>query len=147
MQFESSHLIAAPVERVWQFLDDDEKRKLWMPEVEDTVYPDGNDKENPVGVRFRQRIREGGRISEYEGEVTAYNPPSLLGVRLSNPQFASDVIYRLRQEDGGTRLDYSAELSLNSWIAKVMGVIARPLTSSIIRRHMRNLKRVAEGSF
>ncbi|NIN68580.1 MAG: SRPBCC family protein, partial [Anaerolineae bacterium] len=57
--------------------------------------PEGQNREQPIGTKFTQRIREGGRITEYEGEVTAYEKPYHLGVRIGSPQFSVDVDYRL----------------------------------------------------
>ena len=41
--------IAAPVPVVWSFLDDDNKLPLWMPEVVDISYPDGQNRRGPSG--------------------------------------------------------------------------------------------------
>ncbi|MEM7191452.1 MAG: SRPBCC family protein [Pseudomonadota bacterium] len=136
--------IAAPVPVVWSFLDDDEKLPLWMTEIVDISYPDGRNTENPVGTRFCQTLREGGREKTYDGLVTAYEPEHLLGVRLSDQSFGVDVTYELSPNEKGTRLDYAADLALQSWFAKLLGFLFKPLTMSILKRHMANLKRVAE---
>ena len=145
--------IDAPQSVVWSFLDDDEKLPLWMTEIVETSFPEGRDRENPVGTRFRQKIREGGRVRDYDGEVTVYRPEQLLGIRMGDQKFSVDVLYRLAraQPDGpaqsaseGTRLDYRATVTTYSTFAKIMGFLFRPLTRNILRRHMRNLKRISE---
>ena len=55
-----------------------------MDGLEETSYPDGLDRTRPVGTRFVQRIREGGRVSEYQGIVTAYDPQRHLGIEIGN---------------------------------------------------------------
>lgn len=136
--------IEAPVPIVWRFIDDDTKIPLWMSECAGITYPDGQDRDNPVGTRFRQTLREGGREKTYEGLVTAYELEHLLGVRLSDGSFGVDVTYRLAPSPGGSRLDYSADIALQSFFIKFLAYLFKPLTSRIMKRHMANLKRVAE---
>ena len=138
--------IDAPVERVWPLIAEDRNIGLWMPDVLETTYPDGKPQGDPVGARFEQRIREGGRVGTYQGEVTAYAPQRLLGVRLQDQgNFATDVVYRLSRQGAGTRLDYTCDVVLKSRLARIMMVIGLPMTWHIVRRHVRNLKRVAEA--
>lgn len=136
--------IDAPVARVWALIDDPENIKLWMPEVVETIHPDGIDRANPVGTRFIQRIKEGGRVKEYEGVVRAYEPGRHLGIRLVDKHFHVDVDYHLSEDRGGTRLDYSCRGEMKSWIARIMGFLARPMAMRQLTRYMANLKRVAE---
>lgn len=137
--------IDAPVERVWPLLEDDENLKLWMPDVVETLYPDGKAAGDPVGTRFVQRIREGGRVRAYSGVVTAYEPRRLLGVRLGDGRnFETDVVYRLKDRGAATTLDYRCDVRLKSWLARVMIVIGGPMMRRIVKRHMANLKQLAE---
>ena len=138
--------IEATIEQVWMLLDDETQLPLWMPEIVEMVYPEGRDRDAPVGTTFRQKIKEGGRVKEYEGEVTAYDAPRKLGIRLGDGQFFFDVTYKLSPIGTGTRLDYSAELAVKTLLARIMGVLFRPLTMRILNRHMVNLKRVAEDA-
>jgi len=139
--------IEAPIERVWPLLDDDANLKLWMPDVLETTYPDGKPEGDPVGTRFVQRIREGGRVNSYQGEITAYAPQHLLVVRLGDERnFETDVVYRLSRQGPGTRLDYACDVRLKSWPARIMILIGGPMMRRIVNRHMASLKRVAEES-
>lgn len=136
--------INAPVPIVWSFLDDDTKLPIWMTECVDISYPDGHDRANPVGTRFLQTLKEGGREKTYDGEVTEYAREKLLGVRLSDGSFNVDVRYRLAPTPAGTRLDYSSDVLLRSFFIRLLAYLFKPLTASIMKRHMANLKRVAE---
>jgi len=137
--------IDAPIERVWPLLDRDENLKLWMPDVIETTYPGGKPEGDPVGTRFEQKIREGGRVNTYLGEVTAYEPRRLLGVRLGDERnYSTDVTYRLNAKGTGTRLDYACDVKLLSWLSRVMILIGGPMMRRIVKRHMANLRRVAK---
>lgn len=68
--------VNAPIEKTFSLVDDAEKLKLWMDGLMDTEYTSPSDPANPLGTTFRQKIKEGGRVTEYEGEVTATRSPT-----------------------------------------------------------------------
>ena len=140
-----SMVIAAPVERVWELIDDDANLKRWMDGLVDTSYPDGIDRAQPVGTRFVQRIREGGRISEYAGVVTAYDRLKHLGIEIGNRVFTMAVDYRLAGVPEGTRLDYTAVMRRGGGFIRVMTVLFGWLTRKILRKQMAKLKALAEA--
>jgi uncharacterized protein YndB with AHSA1/START domain len=143
-KFTYSMDINAPIERVFDLIDDPEKIKQWMDGLEGTTFPEGRNPDNPVGTKFKQRIKEGSRIQEYDGEVMSYEKPKNLSVKVANKQIAVLVDYNLSPIAGGTRLDYACEVFCFSWIARVMGRLFGWLMKSILRKQMDNLKAVAE---
>jgi uncharacterized protein YndB with AHSA1/START domain len=144
MEIKYTLAINAPVEKVFNLVDDDEKLKLWMEGLEETVYTSEVDREKPVGTKFRQKIREGGRLVAYEGEVTAYDKPHHLGVRIGNKQFSMQVDYRFSSIETGTRLDYSAAMIEATWFARLVGKLFSGLTKRILNKQMAALKTLAE---
>jgi uncharacterized protein YndB with AHSA1/START domain len=141
-----SMVVAAPAERVWALIDDHDNLKRWMDGLEETTYPDGLDRSRAVGTRFVQRIREGGRVSEYQGVVTAYDRLKHLGIEIGNRAFSMAVDYRLTPVPGGTRLDYSAAMKRAGGFVRVMMVLFGWLTRKILRKQMAKLKALAEES-
>lgn len=140
-----SQHIAAPIERVFACVDDDSNQRAWMDGLVEMIYPDGSNAEKRAGTKFRQRLREGGRVVEYEGEVTAYERPRRLGMRIGNAMFSVQVDYRFSTEGGGTRLDYRAGIATHNWFAKAMGFLFGWLTRRILRKQMAKLKALAES--
>jgi carbon monoxide dehydrogenase subunit G len=140
-----SQVIAAPVARVWDLIDNHENLKLWMDGLEDTTYPDGLDRTRPVGTRFVQRIREGGRVAEYQGVVTAYERLQHLGIEIGNRAFTMGVDYRLTPVEHGTRLDYSAVMKRGGAFIRIMTTLFGWLTRKILRKQMDRLKAIAEA--
>lgn len=138
--------IEAPLDTVWSFLDDPAKVPLWMPEVVEVSYPARYDRDNPIGTRFRQIVQEGGRKKTYLGDITAYEKPRLLGIRLGDGRLRLDVTYRLTPMGTGTRVDCQTKISVGDWIGRTLGLFARPMTERIIGRHMDNLKCLAEDA-
>ena len=137
--------INAPIEKVFDLVDDDEKIKLWMEGLEETIYTSPQDSENPVGGTFKQKIREGGRVTEYDGVVTAYEKPNHLGVQIGNASFKMQVDYRFSKISTGTRLNYETDMVNPSWFARIMGTLFSWLTKRILNKHMANLKALAES--
>src|SRR4051794_27095921 len=95
--------IRAPIEKVFAFIYDPDKLKLWLERLEETRYVGEFDAQNPVGKKFKQKMWEGGRLQEYDGEVTACARPKHLGVRLFIKGFTIQVDYRLTPVTDGTR--------------------------------------------
>ncbi len=137
--------IEAPIGTVFEYLDDDEKLKLWLEGLEETSYPSGRDSENPLGTKFVQKIREGGRVGVYTGEVIAYEKPTRLAIDIGNRQFTMRVDYRLSPTPTGTRLDYSVETVKSTWLVRLMGKLFSGFTRRLLDRQMKKLKEVAES--
>jgi uncharacterized protein YndB with AHSA1/START domain len=137
--------IDAPIEQVFALLDDPQKIKLWMHGLEETVYKTKRNRQQPVGTRFTQRLKQGRRISEYDGEVTAYERPTHLALRISNDSFAFDVDYRLADLGGRTRLEYTATGADPKGLARPAGAFFALVTRRISAKQMRRLKAVAES--
>jgi uncharacterized protein YndB with AHSA1/START domain len=136
--------IHAPIERAFACVDDAELMKIWMEGLVDTEYPDGIDKDHPVGTKFKQKIKEGGRVVEYDGEVLAYEKPRLLGVRIGNRMFSVDVFYQFEAIAEGTRLKYECRLTYHNVVAKMMGIMFGWLSKRILVKQMTALKALAE---
>lgn len=139
-----SATIRAPIERVWHLIDDPAQLNRWMEGLVESRDLDGGAPRR-VGSRFVQRIREGGRETEYQGEITDYEPPSRLGLTIGNRIFAMRVLYRLERVAEGTRLDYSAGLERGGAFVRVMSSLFGWLTRRILRRQMARLKALAEA--
>jgi len=140
-----SAVINAPIERAFACVEDHDKIKQWAQGVEEIIPLEPWDPANPVGSRFRQRIREGGRLSEFHGEVVAYDKPRHLAITLGNNAFTMRVDYRFTTlNPTQTRLDYSADMVSGSWFGRLMGALFRSLTVRILHKQMAALKALAE---
>ncbi|NLF77299.1 MAG: hypothetical protein GX573_16505 [Chloroflexi bacterium] len=140
-------VIKAPIAIVFEWVSDFEQRRRWMEGVEDTVFAPPFDPAHPLGATFRQNIREGARVVEYDGEIIAWEPPTHFGVRLSNPDFTLDLDYRLSlQDEQATRLDYQVNTTYMSAFARVMGMLFMWLTRRIAYRQIARLRDLVESA-
>jgi uncharacterized protein YndB with AHSA1/START domain len=137
--------INAPADKVFELIHDPEKHTLWLQGVEETRYVGPYDPDNPVGAKFKQKIRQGSRVKEYDGEVTAFARPKHLAIRLFSPQFSVVVDYRLTPREGGTRLDYAADVSCGHWFFRLMVKVFGFFCRGMLRKQMQKLKELAEA--
>src|SRR4029077_7842239 len=87
--------IEAPIGKVFDFINDDTKHKLWLEGLEETIREPGYDRKRPPGSKVEERIRAGKKIRVFGGQGTAYQRPEHLGARVQNKAFSIQVDYRL----------------------------------------------------
>lgn len=136
--------IIAPIDVVFSYLSDDEKMKLWMEGLESVEYPKGKKTEIKAGTKFIHSIKEGLNTQTYKGIVSAYEPPSLLAVKLSHPAHRIKVTYELTSLGRKTELDYHCELEYTSFYYRFMGVLFSWFTKRILKSQLAKLKQLAE---
>ena len=143
MHLNASVTITAPIGQVFSYLDDGQRLRRWIAGLVEVSY------EKPgiprgVGSRFRQRIKAGGRIRNYEGEVIVYQPPAQIGVRLGNARCSVDVRYRLVERLGATQVEQTAVVQVRGRLARLVSVAGGWLMQRQQRRMLRRLKAVVE---
>lgn len=143
-----SQEFAAPPSTIWPWLVEPERIRQWM----DGVVDDRPTSEGPLGVgsTFEMDIKEGRRISTYQGEIKAYEPPRRLGLRMAGgcgrTPMTMDVEYRLQDlGNGRTRIDYECALvSPRGFFMRLMAPLFRLLGRAMVKKFFRNLARLLE---
>lgn len=136
--------------QLWPFLDDGEKQKLWLTTLIELVPT--SQIPRAVGSTFEFRVREGRRISKYEGRIDAYDPPRHLGVSLWGGVLRKGTVmrvdYRVADFKTHCRLEYYAEIDTSMFRGplKLAIPLARIFSFFQTRYFMRNLKRLAESA-
>jgi len=150
MRVEYRQEIRCTARQLWPFLDDGEKQKLWLTTLIELAPT--SQIPRAVGSTFEFRVREGRRISHYEGRIDAYDPPRHLGVSLWGGALrkgtAMRVDYRVADLKTHCRLEYYAEIDTSTLPGplKLAIPLARIFTFFQTRYFMRNLKRLAEAT-
>ena len=109
-------------------------------------YTSDFDPDNPVGTTFTQRIREGGRITEYHGEITIYDPPNAYGSQVTGGSFSMVVEYHLTSADGGTQVVNVVNVDSTSRFVRIMGFLFGWFTRYLGRKQLRKLKELVEAA-
>lgn len=136
-------------ETLWTWLEEPERQKQWMVGVVDNELVEGD---GGVGSRLRMRIKEGGKVSEYAGEITAHDQPRRLTVRFWGGSFSPGMVmeadYRLSAaQEGGTQLDYSAGLVEGRMPLpfRLLAPLVKLMNVMMMRKFMKNLRRCVDG--
>lgn len=143
----STEFAATPA-KIWPFLEDPERIKQWMVGVVD----DRPTSDGPLGVgsTFEMDIREGRRITTYQGEITAYERESRMGIKMvggcGRKPFTMHADYRLTPLGGGrTRLDYLCRVDFpDGFFYRLVMPLFGLMAKMMIRKFMRNLRGLVE---
>lgn len=137
--------ITAPIGKVFDFINDEAKHKLWVDGLEETIREPGYDRKHPLGSKFKQKIREGKKIEVYEGEVTAFERPKHLGALVHNKSFSVQVDYHLKQMKKVTHLEFVSEVSFHNLAIKMLAGLSRSMMRGVIEKQMQTLKQLIEA--
>ena len=80
MRIDLTQSINATPEAVWPWLTEPELMKEWMTGFVNSV---ATNEVEGVGATWKMSIQEGRRVSEYDGEITAYDPPNHIDLALA----------------------------------------------------------------
>ncbi len=100
-----------------------------------------------VGARFRQTVRIGRHLRQFDGEVVLHHAPWLLGLRFTDESIAVTLTFDIYPVGTGTRLDYRVDIAPRRWTALLHGLFARPRAARIMSRQLVTLKCLAEDTF
>jgi uncharacterized protein YndB with AHSA1/START domain len=132
-----------PPERVFPWVADAEKNRQWLPNGESTVFTGDPAR---MGATFVQRIKEGGRVNEYGGEVTGYAKDRWYAIRMNSRSFSVAVEYRFEPtETNGTKLTFTCDVLNPNFVVKAFMFVFSGFTKMILQKPMEKLKALAEG--
>jgi len=102
--------ISAPIAKVFEYLSEPDKQKLWMDGLVRTEYARPVDPDNPVGTRFTQHFLKGHTKTAYEfqGEIAEFRKPHLYAIKLDGKDFTAHIRYALEEIGGATQLSSEA---------------------------------------
>ena len=137
--------VNAPPQRVWELIDDDAKLSSWMPHIVATHYPDGRPATKAKGTRFRHEMTNGEQFVSYPGEITEYQPGTLLGMLLEPEALKMHAVYHVTGDDDWTMLEYGCDVratSVRGWLLLWYG---KKTLNRILDQQLALLRLVAEG--
>lgn len=146
MKVEHTETFRCPSRVLWSWIDDVEKSKQWLRGLEEVVPLDPGPKR--PGWRAKLRIREGGRVQEYEQEIVDYEPGRRFHMTMEGGALKGcviDVDYVLTDlGDGTTRLDYACGAKTNG-VMRIFGLLFAIFGRLQLRSFFKKLKALAEG--
>ena len=116
--------IKSSPEKVWYWLGNPERAKVWQTNVSKTEII----KQTPdmIGTTFRETIEEKGSGTEREGIVIDYRENQALAMHLSGKYNVVDVKWLIEEMGEHTRLTVDSDIRFKSFI-KVLSVLIGPV--------------------
>jgi carbon monoxide dehydrogenase subunit G len=143
VRFEERTTIEAPPERVWDVLSDWERQATWMPDV---AWMRLNGPERELGAKLEVRTKVFGvPLATDLVEVTTWEPPRRLAIRHVGVVVGTGE-WQLAPAPGGTAFAWFESFRMSPPILGDVGLwLYSPWQRMMLRKSIRNLKRLAEG--
>ena len=130
-KFTVSVSINSSQQDVFDFLSNAENFQRWMPLMQSAAWTSSG--EPDVGTTGRGVMKMAGREMEFMLKITRWEAPGLLGFKILNVPFpleATEYVYRLEPEDGGTRLTLDGEIELVRFLRFATGWMGKMYVKS-----------------
>jgi hypothetical protein len=138
--------IGAPADLIFACVDEPDKIEKWVEGIVDHKYTAARNEANPVGTPFHQRLKQGKRVLEFDGQIIAWEKPTHFGLRIPTKSYSTDAHFHISPVgQRSSRLEYTLEVTLNSLGAKVIGSLIRMPLGFFVKRQMNRLKHLAEA--
>ena len=111
--------IDSPLEKVFAWIKNPEKAKVWMTSVGETEMLSGDP--NTVGSTFREVVRNQNGETELQGVVTGFRENESISFHLNGDYNIVDVEFRVERIGGLTRLTQTADIRWRSFM-KIMSI-------------------------
>ena len=125
--------IESEPEKVWYWLGDPERARVWQTNVTKTEIlektPDW------IGTTFRETIEENGGSTELEGMVTGYKENQLLAMHASGKYNVVDIEWQLSEIEENARLILNANIRFKSFL-RVLSIIFWPSFKKNIQKQL-----------
>ena len=117
--------------------------KLWIAGFKETrqLTP------GPVGLGTKSRhvVVLGSDTTVMNMEITALEPNRLLAARIDSDGFTGDLRYQLTEQNGKTRLEYTALTRYKIWLAQMMEPVITPAAQKKLAEDTAKLKTLIQA--
>lgn len=127
MKTQESIKINAPINKVFEYITDPDKQKLWVDGLVHTEYLSKRDENNPIGSQFKQHLIKGHKKNtfQFQGEILDYYRPNKYAIKINGNDFTAEVHYRLEEIDGQTQLNSDTVMEFQgNFFARFIGRMA-----------------------
>jgi len=127
MAFTRTATIAASPDRVFSVLSDLAGAQRWMPAIQriDSVSP------GPfrLGTSWLETRKAGNRVMQSTVSVSAFQPPSQLGLHVEAKAMKGDLSFQLAPKSAGTEVTYEAQMWGRGLMRLMTGTINRMMAA------------------
>jgi uncharacterized protein YndB with AHSA1/START domain len=136
--------VNAAAETVFACVDQPELIVQWVEGAVEHVYVTERNA-NPLGQRFRQRLRMGKSVKEFHGEIIAWQAPTHFGLRIPSPAYSSEAHFRISPNGPKkSTVTYSIDVTLHKPIVRLLSPLLQLPLTFFVRKQIGRLKTQAE---
>jgi hypothetical protein len=137
--------VNAAAETVFACVDQPEHIVGWVEGAVEHTYITDRNPADPVGQKFRQRLRMGKSVKEFHGEIIAWDAPRHFGLSIPSPAYSSKAHFRI-SPNGPTRstVDYSIDITLHKPVVRLLSPLMHVPLTFFVRKQIGRLKSYAE---
>jgi uncharacterized protein YndB with AHSA1/START domain len=130
---------------VFMCVDQPEHIVQWVEGAVEHTYVSERNPANPVGQRFRQRLRMGKSIKVFHGEIIAWEAPTHFGLSIPAPAYSSEANFRI-SPNGASQctVDYSIHITLHKTIVRLLSPLLHVPLTRFVKKQIGRLKSYAE---
>ena len=138
-------VIYAPIDLVFDYVNNDEKIKLWNTMFIENVYDNESDRESNVpGTAFKSVQKMDKKTITVDAVLTEYDAPYKVAVQAVSKEGTSVTKYFLSREADGTRLIMEASLIPGNIFYKASAKMFGWALKYVYEEQFENLKRYIE---
>ncbi|WP_062351906.1 SRPBCC family protein [Bacillus kwashiorkori] len=137
--------IDAPIDVVFQYVDEDEKIKLWNTMFVENIYETETGKqESYIGVKFKSIQKIEKKTITIDCEIMEYEPPYKVVIHSHTKEGMNITRYTLLREHHGTKIVVEASIVPSNLFYKIMTKMFRWAGKIMFEEQFKNMKTYIE---
>ena len=143
-KLEHSIVINAPIEMVFDFMNNPEKEMLWRPELIEMEQTS----EGPVdvGTTYREVMKFMGRKLEITAEITEYLPNKVSSIKSTSGPIAFELRGIFEPVEGGTRVSMEIDGKISGFFNVAESLVMK-MAKKQMQEQLQTVKTLLEAGF
>ncbi|EPZ0459748.1 SRPBCC family protein [Bacillus sp. CD3-5] len=148
MSFAIEIVIPAPIDVVFDYVNNDEKIMEWSTFMVENRYPPHVDVNNPrEGDKYISVQKMGKKIYELEAEILECEAPYIVSIGCEMKQGYTAATYMLEEDEEGTSLTLIIEFEPKSFLYKIMYKLTGWMTRAVYMGEMERLAECVDAAY
>ena len=131
-----------PIDETFAYVADFANSETWDPGVATATRLGAG--EVGLGSRFRLGVRLGGRVAPMDYRISVFEPSTRVVLVGSGSGVSAVDEIRFERIDGGTRIDYTADIRLGGWMRLLQPFLGRAF-ATLARKAVDGMQRTLDA--
>ncbi len=138
--------VNASAENVFTCVDNPEYIVQWVEGAVEHTYITERGPTSAVGQKFRQRLRMGKSIKEFQGTVIAWERPTHFGLSIPAPAYSSQAHFYISPEGAArSTVEYTIDVTFHKPLLQAVAPLMKIPLTFFVKKQIGRLKSLAEG--